>query len=59
MVARDSGEGGRKNKDFLLNGIVSVLQDEESPLHLETVKMVNFMLHVLEHSFLKQKVTAV
>ena len=51
MVARDSGEGGRKNKDFLLDGIVSVLQDEESPLHLETVKMVNFMLWVFYRNF--------
>ena len=51
VVARDWREGGRRNKEFFLMGIVSVLQDEKSPLHLETVKTVNFMLWVFYHNF--------
>ena len=49
MVARGWGERGINS--CCLMHTVSVLQDEKSPLHLEMVKKVKFMLWVFYYKF--------
>lgn len=50
VVARDWREGGVGS---CLVDMLLVLQDEKSSVHLEMVKIVNFMLWVFYHNFLK------